>query len=144
MIITLDTNVLFSALYSRTGASHRILRLILAEKVHLALSPQVYFEYYDVLTRPTNLTKLKLTVDAIESILDLLSLLARKYMIYYLLRPNLPDEDDNLFCECAFASTSDYLITSNTKDFIKGELQGFGFRVITPKAFYQMWRIHHE
>ena len=29
MIITLDTNVLFSALYSSKGASHQILRLII-------------------------------------------------------------------------------------------------------------------
>ena len=29
------------------------------------------------------------------------------------MRPNLPDENDNIFMECAFASNSDYLITSN-------------------------------
>ena len=58
MIITADTNVIFSALYSSSGASHYILRLILKEKIRLALSPQIYFEYYDVLTRKENLAKL--------------------------------------------------------------------------------------
>jgi predicted nucleic acid-binding protein len=38
MTITVDTNVIFSALYSRLGASHHILRLILQEKVALAIS----------------------------------------------------------------------------------------------------------
>ena len=38
MVITVDTNVIFSALHSHRGASHHIFRLILAEKVRLALS----------------------------------------------------------------------------------------------------------
>lgn len=50
-IITMDTNVLVAALMSNSGASHYILRLILEEKIQLAFTPSVYFEYYDVLTR---------------------------------------------------------------------------------------------
>jgi putative PIN family toxin of toxin-antitoxin system len=89
MIVTVDTNVIFSALYSNLGASHQILRLILDEKIKLALSPQIYFEYYDVLVREENLAKINLTVEEIEEILDLLALLAQKHSIYFLLRPNL-------------------------------------------------------
>lgn len=50
-IVTMDTNVLVAALMSNLGASHYILRLILEEKVKLAITPAVYFEYYDVLSR---------------------------------------------------------------------------------------------
>ena len=144
MIVTVDTNVIFAALYSRSGASHRILELILDEKLKLALSVQTYFEYCDVLTREENLAKLGLTRAEVENVLDLLALLAQKHTIYYLLRPNLIDEKDNLFVECAFASQSDYLITSNVRDFIRGELKGFTFTVITPADFYQLWRSEHE
>ncbi|QTA80818.1 Putative toxin-antitoxin system, toxin component, PIN family [Desulfonema limicola] len=144
MIITADTNVIFSALYSIKGASHYILRLILEEKIKLAISPQVYFEYYDVLTRKENLEKLGMSACEIEDILDLLALLAQKHSIYFLLRPNLTDENDNMICECAFASSSKYLITSNIRDFKGGELKGFGFRLITPRDFCIMWRAENE
>jgi putative PIN family toxin of toxin-antitoxin system len=144
MIITVDTSVIFSALYSKLGASHLILKLIIDEKIKLALSAQIYFEYYDVLSRAKNLKKFKLTINDVEDILDLLALLAQKHSIYFLLRPNLIDEDDNIFCECAFASHSDYLITSNIKHFSSGELKGFKYKVITPKDFYNIWKDNYE
>jgi putative PIN family toxin of toxin-antitoxin system len=139
MIVTVDTSVIYSGLYSKKGASHSILNLILDEKLKLAVSTQTYFEYYDVLTRKKSLEDLNLTVDEIEDFLDLLALLSQKYDIYYLLRPNLPDEKDNIFVECAFASDSKYLITSNIKDFKKGELGSFKYNLATPAQFYKIW-----
>lgn len=139
MLVTVDTNVIFSALYSKRGASHFILQLVLDEKIELALSTQTYFEYYDVLTRKENLRKLNLAVGEIEDILDLLAILAKKHSIYFLLRPNLIDEKDNMVFECAFASNSDYLITSNIKDFKQSELKGFNFKIITPGEFHKLW-----
>ncbi|MBN2425017.1 MAG: putative toxin-antitoxin system toxin component, PIN family [Calditrichaceae bacterium] len=144
MIVTVDTNVIFSALYSNKGASHCILRLILDEKINLAISTQIYFEYYDVLIRKSSLKQLNLSVSEIEDILDLLALLSQKYHIYYLLRPNLPDESDNIFVECAFASDSKYLITGNIKDFKKSELKGFNFKLVMPGEFYKLWSIKNE
>jgi len=140
MIVTVDTNVIFSALYSNTGASHQILNLIVEEKIVLAITNQIYLEYYDVLTRSENLEKLNLTREGIQDFIDYLLLLARKYEVYYLLRPNLIDENDNIFMECAFVSNSEYLVTSNIRDFMSGELLGFGFDIITPGDFYRNWR----
>jgi putative PIN family toxin of toxin-antitoxin system len=139
VIVTIDTNVIFAALYSNRGASHRILRLILDEEIKLAISPQVYFEYRDVLSRKETLEKLNVSTKDIENILDLIALLARQHSIYYLLRPNLIDEDDNMIVECAFASNSEFVITSNVRDFENAELKGFGFKVITPAEFYKLW-----
>ena len=65
------------------------------------------------------------------------------FRVSYLLRPNLPDEGDNLFVECAFVSQSDYLITNNTRDFFGGELV-MPFEVCTPRAFYRQWRHDYE
>lgn len=144
MIVTIDTNVIFSALYSNRGASHYILRLILDEKIRLALSPQVYFEYQDVLKRKETLEKINLTPEDVDDILDLIALLAKKHSIYFLLRPNLIDENDNMIFECAFASNSDYLITSNIRDFKNVELKGFGFQIITPAEFYKLWESKNE
>jgi putative PIN family toxin of toxin-antitoxin system len=144
MIITVDTNVIYSGLYSKLGASNGILQLILKEEVKLALSPQTYFEYYDVLTREENLKMLSLTISEVEDILDLLAALSQKHSIYFLLKPNLIEEKDNIFMECAFSSNSDYLITSNVKDFKGGELKGFRFKIVTPREFYKEWRRSHE
>lgn len=144
MIVTVDTNVIFAALYSKTGASNRLFHLIIDEKLKLALSPPVYFEYYDVLSRSETLKKLNLSIKEVEDILDLVALLAKKHAIYYLLRPNLIDEKDNLFVECAFTSNSKYLITSNVKDFKSGEIKGLDFDIITLGDFYKLWREKHE
>ncbi|NIM17161.1 MAG: putative toxin-antitoxin system toxin component, PIN family [Candidatus Aminicenantes bacterium] len=144
MIVTVDTNVIFSALYSKRGASHQIMNLILEGKIKMAISPQVYFEYYEVLTRKENLEKLNLSIEDVENILDLIALLAQKNSIYFLLRPNLIDEKDNMVYECAFASNSEYLITSNIKHFKNPELKGFGFKIITPGDFYKLWESKNE
>ncbi len=143
MIITVDTNVILAALMSQNGASYRILNLIIEENLKMALSTSVILEYDDVLKRQEILAKMSLSVDQIEDVLDLLVLLADKYSIYYRLRPNLLDENDNLFVECAFTSNSHYLITSNIKDFRRSELKSYPFQVITPKDFYQFWRSEH-
>ena len=144
MIITIDTNVIFAALNSSQGASHQIFKLIVNEEIQFALSPSTYFEYYDVLTRSENLSKFNFTISEIEDILDLLALLAKKHQIYFLQRPNLTDEKDNIFIECAFASNSDFLVTSNVKDFESGELKFKSFQVITPSEFLKYWRSKNE
>ena len=144
MTVTMDTNALLAALISQSGASHKILNLIINETINLALSTQVLLEYDDVLKREEILKLTRLKVEETEDVLDLLALLSQKQNIYYRLRPNLRDEEDNLFVECAFASNSSYLITSNIRDFNSGELKGFGFKVATPKDFYQMWRNNYE
>jgi predicted nucleic acid-binding protein len=46
--------------------------------------------------------------------------------------------------ECAFASNSDYIITSNVKDFRSAELKGFGFKIITPRDFLKLWESKNE
>jgi len=144
MIITLDTNVILAALLSQAGASHRILNLVIDEKLSIALSTPVVLEYSDVLSRKEMLKKLNIPSSKMEDLLDLLVLLADKYSIYYRLRPNLFDENDNLFVECAFTSNSRYLVTSNIKDFKRGELKSYPFKVVTPGDFYYLWRCEHE
>ena len=144
MIITLDTNVLLAALISRNGASHFIFRLILNEELKLALTTSLLLEYDDVLKRQEVRHLHGLSDTEVNDVLDLLLLLARKHAVYFRLRPNLADEGDNLVFECAFTSNSDYLVTSNTKDFKYAEWQGTGFEALTPAEFCQQWRLSYE
>jgi len=144
MVVTLDTNVILAALLSQAGSSHRILNLIIEDKLNVALSTPVVLEYEDVLKRKEMLKKLNLAYGDIENLLDLLVMLSDKQAIFYRLRPNLFDENDNLFVECAFTSNSSYLVTSNVRDFRRSELKSHPFKVITPGDFYYLWRNEHE
>ena len=92
MVVTLDTNIILAALLSQAGASHRILNLVIEEKLNIALSTPVVLEYDDVLKRNEILERLNICARQVEDVLDLLVLLADKYFIYYRLRPNLLDE----------------------------------------------------
>ena len=118
MIIVIDTNVLFQALRSNQGASNYILQLIRNRKLTIALSLPVFSEYEDVLKRPEKIKDLELSVTDIDKILRFLAYISKPTTIYYLFRPNLKDEKDNIFIELALASNADYIITSNIKDFV--------------------------
>ena len=117
MRIVLDTNVLYQALRNSSGASHYILQLIRQRQLEMAISIPVYLEYRDVLSRQESLNDLGLSLDEVESVLRLVAYIARPFSIYFLMRPNLIDESDNMFVDLAFASNSRFIITSNVSDF---------------------------
>ncbi len=61
-------------------------------------------------------------------------------IIYYLFRPNLKDEKDNMVIELAIVSQSRYLVTSNTRDFQNYELMFDQLNVVAPSEFVKIWR----
>ena len=145
MRVVIDTSVMYQALYSSRGASHAVLELVRSGELKLALSIPVFEEYRDVLSRQTSLDAFGLTADDVQSLLDFVALIGEKTDISYLLRPNLRDENDNMFVELAFASNARYLITKNIGDFtIRTELTLEGITIITPSDFMKLWRNHYE
>jgi len=52
--------------------------------------------------------------------------------VYYLWRPNLPDESDNHLIELAVAGGAEVIVTHNQRDFGRTELRFPGLRVLTP------------
>ncbi|MFH0974613.1 MAG: putative toxin-antitoxin system toxin component, PIN family [Spirochaetota bacterium] len=145
MIVVIDTNVLYQALRSKKGASYYILKLIRNQKITIALSLPVFKEYEDVLKRPDKLSDLKLNSSDVDKILRFLAYIGKPTTIYYLFRPNLKDEKDNIFIELAVASNSEYIITSNKRDFIhSNELKFDDIKIITPAEFVELWRKENE
>ena len=145
MRITVDTNIIFQALYSSTGASHQILKLIRQGELTLAISIPVYKEYQDVLGRKRSLDFLQLNIEEIEAVLEFIAMVAEPFTMNYLWRPNLKDEKDNIFAELAFNSNSEFLITKNIKDFTQqNDLILDSFEVITPSDFLHKWRNRNE
>jgi putative PIN family toxin of toxin-antitoxin system len=144
MIVTMDTNVLVQALSNNKGASYFILNLIYEEKIKLGLSIPVFYEYEDVLNRANIMKLTGLKQNEISDVLTLIFHFAEKHKIFFLLRPNLKDEKDNIFIELAVKSSSKYLITSNIKDFRNNELKFPELGIITPGEFVKMWRKQNE
>jgi len=141
MKVVIDTSVLYQALYSSSGASHAIVQLVRSDDIKLALSIPVFEEYCDVLLRDTSLHAFGLSHDDVQKFLDFIALIGVKTDIRYLLRPNLRDENDNIFLELAFASGAHCVITKNTRDFMyRPELRFEEIDILTPAAFMENWR----
>ena len=144
MTVTLDSNVLFQALYSRTGASHATFRLVREGQLQLAISVPVFEEYQDLLGRARVRKQLGLTEAEVRTVLQFIAFVGVPSPIRYLWRPNLRDETDNKFVELAIASDSRYLITQNTRDFtVDTELNLEPLAIVTPAQFLSEWRQIH-
>jgi putative PIN family toxin of toxin-antitoxin system len=133
MKIVLDTNVLYSGLYSSNGASFKILQAIAADKLKTVLSIPLLFEYEDILKR--NQAELGLSVQEIEKALNYFCLKSEHQKIYFLWRPCLPDPKDDHLLELAVASRTKFIITHNIRDF-RG-VEKFAVKPITPKEFLE-------
>ena len=127
--IILDTNVLYSGLYSSLGASYKILRAIEEKTVKIVISTTLLFEYEDVLKRKQ--ADLGIGNQDIENILDNLCDLSEFQKIYFLWRPCLQNPKDDHVLEVAIASQTNTIMTHNIKDF--KNIDTFGIGAITPK-----------
>jgi predicted nucleic acid-binding protein len=125
--------VLFAGLYSASGASYKLLNLLVAGEFEIILSTPLLFEYEDVLKR--NQVLLNLESAEIEIILDNLCSFAQFQKVYFLWRPYLPDPKDDMVLELAVAANSQTIVTHNLKDF--AGIDKFGVEAITPKAFLE-------
>jgi putative PIN family toxin of toxin-antitoxin system len=140
MLVTLDTSVIYQALKSATGASFYILQQVRARKLQIALSVPLFEEYEDVLKREKSLLDFELDIEDIDRFLRFIAYVGKPFNTYFLFRPNLKDEKDNMVVELTVTSQSDYLVTSNVKDFKNTELKFDQFKVVTPGEFAQIWR----
>ena len=131
--IIIDTNVLFAGLYSASGASYKLLGLLVSSDFEITLSTPLLFEYEDVLKR--NQVLLNLEPTEIEIILDNLCRLAHFQKVYFLWRPYLPNPKDDMVLELAVAANNQIIVTHNLKDF--AGVNKFGVEAITPKQFLE-------
>jgi len=140
MKIVIDTNIFLSSLFSKNGASHKLVLWIVnqyknSHKKYNVISNTLVTEYGDVLTRDKNIEKFKnFSVDEVEEFIDGICLISNHQKINFLWRPFLRDSNDDMVLEVAFNSRADYIVTHNIKDF-KGVKENFNIEIITPKEF---------
>ena len=131
MKIVIDTNVIYSALLSRRGASYKIVSSLPSSKIEIFLSVPLYTEYQDVLSRGrfSNIY----TDEEILGFLRYFCKICIHLDIFYLWRPILKDPKDDMVLELAVAGNCDYIVTHNVKDF--AGLDNFKPKPITPRRF---------
>ncbi|RMG89353.1 MAG: putative toxin-antitoxin system toxin component, PIN family [Chloroflexi bacterium] len=133
--IVVDTSVLISALIRKEGASRAVLRGCLEGRFDPVISNALFLEYEDVSQRPNLIDACPLTDKEIRELLNAFYSVCRWVQIYYLWRPNLPDEEDNFLIELALAGNAQAIITHNVKDFQNAELKFPGLSILTPAQF---------
>ena len=124
----IDTNVLHAGLYSVSGASYQLLRLIERGRVIPLLSTALLFEYEEVLKR--NQRMLGLSGRAVNDVLDGFCVRGESRKIHFLWRPHLSDPKDDHVLELAVAANRADIVTHNVKDFLHAS--SFGVRIVTP------------
>ena len=132
--VVIDTNVLISALRSKQGASHKLLLLLADDAFTPNVSVPLFVEYESVAKRTGLLSGLDSNI--INSILDYFLSKSKIRKIFYLWRPFLKDQKDDLVLEVAVESQSEFIITFNTSDF--SGCEKFGVKIVTPYEFMKV------
>lgn len=130
--VVLDTNVLVAALMSRRGKAYALLSCLGDGSFDLFVSVAVVLEYEEVLKRLLG-TKIILTEQDVDTVLDYLCSVARHQAIYYLWQPFLPDPKDDMVLELAVSGQCHAIVTYNADDFEGCEQ--FGIEALTPAEF---------
>ena len=131
MNIVIDTNVIFSAMRSRRGASYKLVSLLPSGRFSVSISVPLIIEYEDVLRRgklPPSISE-----KDIDDFIDYLCHVGNPQDIFFLWRPFLPDPSDDLVLEVAVAGGCDAIITYNKRHF--KNVEKFGLRILDPRKF---------
>lgn len=131
VLVVLHTNVLFAGLWSRDGASDRVLELVRQGRIQPALSVALVLEYEMVLKRKAE--ALGLQPQEIDAIIDYLCAVGHQQAIHFLWRPTLRDPRDELVLELAVVAGCPHVVTHNVRDFAGAER--FGVTAVTPAEY---------
>ena len=142
MKVVIDTDVLIASLFSKRGASHKIVQWLVDRYAQKGIkynvtSTALITELSAVLLRLDNLSRAQLTPESANVFIDGICLLSFHQDIHYLWRPFLRDVDDDMVLETAVNAQVDYIVTHNVKDFA-GTQERFGIVVLSPQSFLQM------
>jgi len=133
----IDTSVLVSALIGKRGPARAVLRLGLQGQFAPLISNPLFQEYESLVSRPRILSRCPLTEAEIRELMNAWYGCCVWVPIYFLWRPNLPDEGDNSLFELALAGNARGIVTQNTRD-LSPELIFPDIRIFTPSQFLRV------
>jgi uncharacterized protein len=138
--VVVDTNVLVGPALSKGGGDNReVLRRCLNGEAKPLLGVALFTEYEDVFGRDDLMMMCPLNPKERRELLEAFLSVAEWVKVFYLWRPNLPDEGDNHLIELAVAGAAEVIITNNTRDVRGGELHFPNLKILTPKQFIQTY-----
>lgn len=135
--IVMDTNVFIAALLSPGGNNRSVLRRCLQREIQPLLGAALLHEYEDVMTRSELMNKSPAGPQARQALLEAYLSVCEWVRVYFLWRPNLPDEGDNHLIELAVAGGADAIVTNNKRDLRRGEISFPKLLILTPTEFLQ-------
>ena len=121
------------------GASRLVLESCLRRTHQPLMGQTLWLEYRDVLSRADLWKECALSARERAELLDDFAAVCLWVQIWFLWRPNLPDEGDNHVAELAIAGNAAALVTFNLKDFEPAQLAATGMKVLTPAQFKQQY-----
>ncbi len=133
--IVVDTNVFIAAVLSPGGENRNVLRACLTGAAVPLMGSALFHEYEDLLARSALMQKSPLTPAERQTLFAAMLSVSEWVKIYYLWRPNLPDEADNHLIELGVAGGAASIDTNNVRDVRRGELLFPGLHVQTPIQF---------
>lgn len=95
----------------------------------------LFNEYEELLGRAPLMVKSPLTAKERQRLFAALLAVSEWVKVYFLWRPNLPDEADNHLIELAVAGCAKSIVTNNLGDLQQGELRFPGLQILTPRQF---------
>jgi putative PIN family toxin of toxin-antitoxin system len=137
MRIVLDTNVFVAALLNPTGRNRDVVRACLKGKATPLFGAALLHEYEALLGRTSLMRKSPLSAPDRSRLFEALLSVGEWVTIYYLWRPNLPDEGDNHLIELAVAGGAASIVTNNIDDLKGGELLFPAISIFKPAQFLE-------
>ena len=131
----MDTNVFIAAMLSPSGANRDTLRACLEGRAHPLMGTALFHEYEDVMLRPDPMWKCPLRPEERQTLFEAFLSVCEWVKVYFLWRPNLPDEGDNHLVELAIAGGAETIVTNNVRDVRRGELSFPNLQILTPAEF---------
>jgi predicted nucleic acid-binding protein len=95
----------------------------------------LFHEYEDLLGRSALMEKSPLTISERDTLVAAFLSGTEWIKVYFLWRPNLPDEADNHLIELALAGSAGTIVTRNLRDLRQGELRFPGLKIQNPRQF---------
>lgn len=138
--IVVDTNVLVGALLRSKGDNREVLRRCFNHQAKPLIGNALFREYEDLFERPEPLGSSPIPYDDRQQLYWAFLSVCEWVRVYYLWRPNLPDEADNHLIELAVAGGADVIITNNIRDLQHGDLQFPQIQVLTPSEYLTLFQ----
>jgi len=138
-IVVIDTSVFVAALKSPDGAARQVLRLCLNRDLTPIMGQKLFLEFLDVLGRPRLFDSSPANPADRQALFHGFLSVSRWVSVFFLWRPNLPDEGENHVLELAVARSAVAVITHNVSDFA-GDLKFPGLQILTPGQFLRSKR----